>query len=586
MRFSAFIKTAILSLTILFVLLFVKTPAFAQTENQITQPQQAQPYLANSNTSPDVPKNLHTWTQTVLIEVISASSCAITGIDPINPTQECLGVNQKTSQIGYVQNTGGAMGMLASSMNFLYTPPLHTGDYFSYLSNNFGLTKATYAANTTGTGFDQLSPLMNIWVAFRNVAYILFIIIFLLIGIAIMLRVRIDPRVVMTIQNQIPKLIIGVIMVTFSFAIAGFLIDIMWTSMYASFDLLSTVPGSVLTGLDPQSMQMQTPLGLANSKYYITNGFGTGIAAISNQASTSLKGVVQSSLGFATCGNPPSPLTCFNNLFNPLNVFFDVASTNVISTVFDIIAWIAGVGMYFKVAGLVAASTSGILFGLGNLFGIAGGQGAGLVAGGATYALMQFVLREVLPWLIIFLVVYIAMFVALIKLWFELLKAYIFILFDVILAPFWIMASLIPGNTGISISSWLKDLAANLAVFPAVALMFMLGKILMDAFSGPSGSGAKFVPPLVGTPGDPNLLAALIGFGIIISTPQVVVMVKKAFKAPTLNLNTFGALKAGVGIPTKTATGTAGLVTAGMFDYTGAKRPSFSLGGVLQRLVR
>ncbi len=524
-----------------------RSVSFAQT----TVPAQntPQPYLS-ANTNPDVPKNLHNWTQTVLIEVISASSCAITGIDPTNPNQQCLGVDQKTGKIGYVQNGGGAIGMLSTSLTSLYNLPAHTGDYIGYLTNNFGLTRPSYAAGVQGSGFQQLAPVMNLWIAFRNISYLLFIIAFLVIGVAIMLRVRIDPRTVMTIQNQIPKIIIAVILVTFSFAIAGFLIDLMWTTMYTSFGLLSTVHGANLAGLDPQSMQANTPLGIINSSNYITNGYGTGIAAITNQISITLKGTVQSALGFATCGTPPNPLTCLNNLFNPLNVFFDAAGSNVVSIIFDVISWAVGGGMYFKVSSLAAESSSGILFGIGNIFGITVGQTAGILAGAAAYSLTQFVLREILPWLIIFLVVYIAIFLALIRLWFELIKSYIFILFDIILAPFWIMAGLIPGNTSINFSSWIRDLVANLAAFPAAAGMFMLGKIIMDAFAG-THSGIYFVPPLVGNPGNTNFLGALIGLGIILSTPQVVVMVKKALKAPGINLGGVGsAISGGTGVIT------------------------------------
>ena len=84
----------------------------------------------------------------------------------------------------------------------------------------------------TGTGFDGLKPLLPLWTVFRNIVYILFVLVFVIIGVAIMLRLKIDPRTVMTIQNQIPKLIIGILLVTFSFSIAGFLIDIMYTSIY------------------------------------------------------------------------------------------------------------------------------------------------------------------------------------------------------------------------------------------------------------------------------------------------------------------------------------------------------------------
>ena len=83
------------------VFLGLTKTSFAQTA--VPTQNTPQPYLS-ADTNPDVPRNLHTWTQTVLIEVISASSCAITGIDPTNPNQQCLGVDQKTGKIGYVQN--------------------------------------------------------------------------------------------------------------------------------------------------------------------------------------------------------------------------------------------------------------------------------------------------------------------------------------------------------------------------------------------------------------------------------------------------------------------------------------------------
>src|SRR3990167_9138106 len=72
-----------LLLTTYFLLL--ASPASAQTS----------PYTV-PNTNPDVPKNLHTWTQNVMIEVMSAMSCQLSGIDPTDPKGKCLGVDQKT----------------------------------------------------------------------------------------------------------------------------------------------------------------------------------------------------------------------------------------------------------------------------------------------------------------------------------------------------------------------------------------------------------------------------------------------------------------------------------------------------------
>ena len=162
-EWSDYFSTLRLDSIFLSAFFFITKPAvFAQTTST-AENAQAQ-YLAPNNDS-NVPQNLHTWTQTDLIEVISASSCAITGIDPTNPNQQCLGVDQKTGKIGFVQNGGGAIGMLSTSLTSLYNLPAHTGDYIGYLTNNFGLTKPSYAAGIQGSGFQQLAPVMNLWLA-------------------------------------------------------------------------------------------------------------------------------------------------------------------------------------------------------------------------------------------------------------------------------------------------------------------------------------------------------------------------------------------------------------------------------------
>src|SRR5258708_14361646 len=44
----------------------------------------------------------------------------------------------------------------------------------------------------------------------------------------IMFRVKISPQVVVSVQSALPKIAIALVLVTFSYAIAGFLIDIMY----------------------------------------------------------------------------------------------------------------------------------------------------------------------------------------------------------------------------------------------------------------------------------------------------------------------------------------------------------------------
>jgi len=253
--------------------------------------------LPPSNTNPDVPNNLHNWTQSVMIEVTSALTCQIAGIDPINPVQGCLGVDQTSGKIGFLENTGlpdealaksgGAIGFMGNMIAALYTPPLHTADYFKDLASNFGISKPALAQNEGGTGFQSLTPLINIWSAFRNIVYLLLVIVFVVIGLAIMLRVKIDPRTVMTIQNQIPKIIVGILAVTFSFAIAGFLVDLMWVSIYLIYSTISQA-GDV-NQFNPVNLQGRNPFG----------ALGAGnIFGIASSVSSSIQDILLNLFGF------------------------------------------------------------------------------------------------------------------------------------------------------------------------------------------------------------------------------------------------------------------------------------------------
>src|SRR6185312_303281 len=99
----------------------------------------------------------------------------------------------------YNLKNSGLIGTFASLTGALYTPPIHTSDYTSDLASHFGLTQKAYAQgnNTQGIGFTSLNPLETIWKIFRNISYLFFVIIFVLVGFGVMFRFNIDPRTVM-----------------------------------------------------------------------------------------------------------------------------------------------------------------------------------------------------------------------------------------------------------------------------------------------------------------------------------------------------------------------------------------------------
>jgi hypothetical protein len=137
---------------------------------------------------------------------------------------------------------------------------------------------------------------------------------------------------------------------------------------------------------------------------------------------------------------------------------------------------------------------------------------------------------------IAFIIIAVAIVWSLFRLGFELLKSYVYILIDVILGPFMIVAGVLPGSP-IGFGMWVRDILSHLSVFPVTIAMFMLGKIFMESFAPDTKvpNVDVFVPPLIGNPsGTGNLapLGALLGLGIILMTPQVVAMMKDLFKAP------------------------------------------------------
>lgn len=118
---------------------------------------------------------------------------------------------------------GGIIGITNNMIASLYNPPASGIQYLAQMKDNF-LGKPAYAQ---GTGFTGLQPLLLIWRTFRNAIYILSALVFIILGIMIMLRVKISQQAVITIQTAIPGLITTLILVTFSYAIAGLLIDAM-----------------------------------------------------------------------------------------------------------------------------------------------------------------------------------------------------------------------------------------------------------------------------------------------------------------------------------------------------------------------
>jgi len=308
-------------------------------------------------------------------------------------------------------------------------------NYLKSKYKNLSLVK-TAEAQVSGFGYGTLEGItLDFWKVSRNVSYGFFILLTIILAFMIMFRVKTSPQTAITVQSAIPKVIITLALITFSYAIAGFMIDL----MYVVIGIISFIFDPIVR--NPQDMFT-----------LLTTGFkGTGV------------------FGFL---------------------------------VFDLFA--------YPFAFLTASVA---LAGGGNIF--------------ATQLLA--IIGAVITIIMFLLLILILGFIHL-KITYLLLKTTALILISVMFAPIQIAFGLVSPQIGFG--SWLKNLAANLAVFPTIGVFLVLSWFFLseslnisladistipqirEVFGFTRSYGANFGngwPPLLAGTGDP---AALIMFGI------------------------------------------------------------------------
>lgn len=328
-------------------------------------------------------------------------------------------------------NNTGAVGAMGNLIGKLYTPPASSIQYFAYLKENLGLTSPAYAAGETG--LQGLSFLLPVWQTFRNAAYLVYVLLFVITGLLIMFRIKVSPQAVISLQNALPKLLITLVLITLSYAIVGLMIDIMYVLIYLVINLITQ-----RTDINPatlQSFQSKNPFN------YWKDITGLGFEAI-NKPAEGISLLVESMVS-----NVP------------------------------------------VITGFLSAGARGIV-------------------------------TAVLTIAILF---------ALFRLFFALLKSYVWVLVLVIFGPFILLAGAMPGG-GSGISGWLRGLLSNLVIFPTAVVMFALAAVFMT-LAGNSPAATGWTPPLVGG-GSVKAIQALIGLGMILLTPSVTQMMNDAFKPP------------------------------------------------------
>ena len=388
-------------------------------------------------------------------------------------------------------------GSVTNWMAAPYSAPPASGMVWAQASlEKAGFISRTYASE--GVGFSSIRGYMTLWTLFRNIAFLLLVLVMVIIGFLIMFRVKIDPQTVITLENALPRIALTMIYISFSFAIAGFLIDLMYILIGVSVDLILGYGAGM-----SKVVVITSQNDLIGAKFHDLwpNGFGPlNTYAFGSAFWDLIPNEFKTILDFFLIRNMAKFLAHIN--WEPLST---------------IIQGINGLG----VATIVIGDIVKIPVRVGEL----------ALSGLLTY---------LVPGLILALLIVMTILLLMFRIFFILLGAYIRIILYIIFAPVILLLDAIPGRN--MFGWWLKNIVAELIVFPTVVVMMLVGQAIIVIHTSQTGdvigsfgtsyfnylgnkSNETFMLPfLYGfNPDDFNFIVAL---GIVLLTPDFIKLVR------------------------------------------------------------
>jgi len=405
-------------------------------------------------------------------------------------------------------------GFITNLIVLPYANPPASGVYWAYSGlQNAGFVPKTYAAE--GIGFAAIKPFMNIWKVFRDVSYMLLVLILIAIGFMIMFRAKINPQTVISVENSLPKIVVALLLITFSFPIAGLLIDLMYVMILLIISILSPFIFEGSHPVDKKELVAQY-LNPGFSKIFppgfnilTLGGIGT---ALFNILPDWLRGILGPTLQFA-----------------------------------------AGVANFYILRNVIGAGDNGPAQNIGDFFSNIGL--AGFTAGkiprllGFFLDVIFFFLFAIfgVPFLLGFIVFFTVIFL-LFRIFFVLFKNYLETILLIIFSPIILIFEAIPGKS--TFSFWFKNILTNLLGFVVVIALILVSGALNHTFSNDIKQ-LPWAPPFIyGIDG--KTVGVLVGLGIFLLIPDLLKMIKEMLGAKGLPISIgpgifFGGLGAAYG---------------------------------------
>ena len=204
----------------------------------------------------DITKTATGFSSSMLIE---PTTFAITGQSSTVAIEEAGKCLEAVQTGGSIDDCGLGSGAYApsnslmgatSSLAMMSTPdviPLNLALYFREQIKDVPIVGAKVYAQGEGR-FNNLfgaDLAYMLWKTFRNMAYGLVSVFLVVIGIFIMLRKKTDPKTVLTLQAALPKVVISLVLITFSFAIGATMTNFIFPLRKISDNVLTSVKDEI-----------------------------------------------------------------------------------------------------------------------------------------------------------------------------------------------------------------------------------------------------------------------------------------------------------------------------------------------------
>ncbi|MFA7682920.1 MAG: hypothetical protein WCX94_02115 [Candidatus Dojkabacteria bacterium] len=174
------------------------------------------------------------------VSTVSLVNNALLTLDPsISPNYDKM---LESENISYDAKRG-FLGMSEDGVYAMYESQPFVNVYAHLADEWLPGYQASSTIYAAPSGYESLvsTGISSIWSQVRNITYVFFILIMLVVGFMIMFRSKLGGQTLVTLGNTLPNIILALIGVTFSFAIAGIIIDLGGVIMAILADLFNGI---------------------------------------------------------------------------------------------------------------------------------------------------------------------------------------------------------------------------------------------------------------------------------------------------------------------------------------------------------